>query len=68
MKTAQAIIFLTKAIIETFLWLKGVISNELYHSRLQSLRDAIDKAKSPDLNTGLDGASDVENRINRHTH
>jgi hypothetical protein len=67
MQTVQALVFITKAIIETFLYLTGKIEAHKYHQSMDDMKKSITKATTGDLPGRLDGGREVEDQINQHT-
>lgn len=67
LSTIQALVFIAKAIIETFQFLTGRIEAAKYHASMDEMKKSIHKATTGDLPGRLEGGSEVEDRINQHT-
>jgi hypothetical protein len=65
LKTFQALVFILRAIIETFQYLTGAIEDHKYHKSMADMKESIKKATNGPLETRLEGGQEVEDRINR---
>lgn len=66
MKTAQAVIYILKSIVDLCMYLTKTIQRDQYISRLKHMDDLIYKATNGDLGTRLEAGSKIEDQINRH--
>ena len=63
--TAQALVFIAKALINLILYMQGLIKKEQYEDRCKDMSDAIYKATTGDLPGRLEAGKDIEDQINR---
>lgn len=64
MSTVQALVFITKAIIELALYLTGRIKRGQYIERLDKMSESIRMATTGELETRVEGGHQVEDQIN----
>lgn len=67
LSTIQALVFIAKALIQTFQYLTGAIEAHQYHASMDEMKKSISKATTGDLETRIEGGREVEDRINQHT-
>lgn len=61
-----ALIQLINTLVTAFQWLSGQIETAQFHSRMNSIKDAVAKAKQGKLEDRLKGGKDVQDNFNRH--
>jgi len=66
LSTAQALVFITKALSSTFLFLVGKIKKEQFESRLEEMQRLINQATTGPLDERVRAGQEIEDRINRH--
>lgn len=67
LSTIQALVFIIKAIIQTFQYLTGAIEVHQYHDSMAQMKLSITKATTGDLESRIEGGREVEDRINQQT-
>lgn len=66
LSTVQALVFIIKAFISTFLFLVGKIKKEQFEARLEEMQKLINQATTGPLDERVQAGQEIENRINRH--
>lgn len=61
-----AIIQLINTLVTAFQWLSGQIETAQLHSRMSSIKDAVDRAKQGKLEDRLEGGKELEDSWNRN--
>ena len=64
--TAQALVFIAKAIINLIMYMQGLIERREFESRMREMSASIYKATNGPLETRVEGGREVENQINQH--
>lgn len=66
MSNLYAIIQLIHTLIAAFEWLSGRIETAKFHSRLESIKNAVEKSKKGNLEDRLEGGKSIEDSWNRN--
>jgi hypothetical protein len=61
-----ALIQLINTLVTAFQWLSGQIETAQFHSRMNSIKDAVAKAKQGKLEDRLKGGQELEDSFNRN--
>ena len=64
MSTAQALVFIAKALINIFLYLTQKIKRDEFEKRISEMDKLINKASSGPLETRVEAGQEIEDRIN----